>query len=118
MDLLQWAQLSPSARFVAPQGKQLKKRQKILDRQRKWEKEMAEGTLGLEVEQEVQDDALHGAEADICCNVWKRPLFSEVTAAAFPSATKTVPCSSSSFPATEENKGINLLQSAVDIQYC
>lgn len=87
----------------------LKKKQKILDRQRKWEKEMAERTPRLEVEQEVQD-AVHGAGADILCNLWRRPLFSEVTAAAFPSATKTLPCASTSLPAIKENKGIHLPQ--------
>lgn len=72
---------------------------------------MAERAPRLEMEQ----DALHGAGADSLCNLWKRPLFSEVTAAAFPSATKTLPCASSSLPAPKENKGIDLPQSAVDI---
>lgn len=61
---------------------------------------MAERTLRLEMEQ----DALHGAEADILCNFWKRLLSSEATAAAFPSAAKTLACASSSLPATEENR--------------
>lgn len=78
---------------------------------------MAEGTPRLEVEQEVQD-ALHGSGADTLCNLWKRPLFSEVTAPAFPSATKTLPCALSSLPVTEEKKGTDLRQSAVDIPYC
>lgn len=50
------------------------------------------------------------------CNIWKSPLFSEVTAAAFPSAAKTLPCALSSLPGTEENKGIDLPQSALDIE--
>lgn len=50
---------------------------------------MAEGTPGSEVVQNVS----HGAEADIPYSLWRRPLFSEVTAAVFfPSPKKPLPC--------------------------
>lgn len=69
---------------------------------------MAEGTPRSEVEQEV----LHGAGADIPCSLWKRPLFTEVTAAASPLATKTLPHARSMPPAPKEKTGRDLPQSA------
>lgn len=75
---------------------------------------MAEGTPRSEVEQEV----LHGAGADIPRRLWKRPLFSEVTAAASPPAAKTLPCAPNIPPVPEEKKGRGLPQSAVDTWYC
>lgn len=75
---------------------------------------MAEGTPGSEVEQEV----LHGAGADIPRRLWKRPLFSEVTAAASPPPLPKPRHVHPIYPVPEEKKGRGLPQSAVDTWYC
>lgn len=69
---------------------------------------MRNGRMNTSVEQQV----LHDAGTDI-----PGSLFSEVTAAQFPPATKTLPCAPNIPLAPKEKTGGDLPQSAVDTWY-